>query len=53
MENATSQIIQQMGVRMHNLLEDIEDHEDFEIIASSHKAGKAFTSQFLGEFTVL
>lgn len=38
-ETATSQIVDQMVVRMKDLMEEISDHEDFEIIASSHKAG--------------
>ena len=39
-ETATSQIVDQMSARMRDLMVEISDNEDFEIIASSHKAGK-------------
>ena len=40
-ETVSSQIIYEMVVRTKALMEEIFDHEDFEIIASSHKAGTA------------
>lgn len=42
LETACSLVVEQMVTRLKRLTQRMAEHEDFEIIATSHKAGAAF-----------